>query len=58
LIKTFRCYSSKMKDYFKQSGEDWIVIALDVVAPHNKYWLFERSPKFEELLAKWNSDQK
>lgn len=49
----FRCYSANFKDFLKRNGESWLVIALDVVEPHRKYWLFERTPTFEQLLLAW-----
>jgi hypothetical protein len=36
---------------------DWIVIALDVVEPHKKYWLFERNKNLDELLARWSREK-
>lgn len=57
MIQTFRCYSANLKDFLKTNGMDWIVIALDIVAPHKQYWLFEKNEMLKKLLDKWDVEK-
>lgn len=45
----YRCFDQKLKWHLLDGGCHFLMVALDANS-HDKFWLFERTPLFEELL--------
>ena len=54
----YRCYSVNLMQYLTSNNIRYFLIAIDVVS-HKKFWAYERTSKFNELLEVWiNSNPK
>lgn len=50
----FICYDKKQHNYFKRQGEKDIIYGLHPKT-HNPFWIYKRTEKLNELIAKWLS---
>lgn len=48
----YRCYSVNLMQYLTSNNIRYFLIAIDVVS-HKKFWAYERTNKFNELLEDW-----
>lgn len=54
----YRCYSVNLMQYLTSNNIRYFLIAIDVVS-HKKFWAYERTSAFNELLEIWiNSNPK
>ena len=54
-MQVYRCYSNNLKIYLMDNGLRYLVVAKDIVNDE-KFWLFERNEKFEQLLQQWKDN--
>ena len=46
-------YDVKLKTYLKNQGIRYIICGLAPNEPHNTFWVYERTEKFNSILNEW-----
>lgn len=56
--KHFFCYSVNLFNFLKREKNQSSILVAKHLKTDNVFWLFERTPEFEEALAEWTENGK
>ena len=51
-------YDVKLKTYLKNCGFRYIICGLAPNEPHNTFWVYERTEKFNNTVNEWLSQKR